>query len=144
MSTKFLSVCMFVSRVGWVPGFALVPHFAWRTCPYLQRSPKSWIPSAPFNLQWCFRNPDELTVCTYSGSLDDLKNDCTIRWFINFWLKKNGKVLIFREGHKSEISEYGSKFWSTVNYKWLQYIQFLEYESSPEYGFGKNGWKLQN
>ena len=29
--------------------------FAWWTCQYLQRSPKSWIPSAP--LQW-FRNPD--------------------------------------------------------------------------------------
>ena len=49
---------MFVSRVGWVPGLALVPPFAWQTCPYLQRSPKLWIPSAP--LQW-FRNPDNKT-----------------------------------------------------------------------------------
>ena len=50
--------------MGWVPGLARVPPFAWRTCPYLQRSPKLWIPSAP--LQW-FRNPDEsLKVnCTY-------------------------------------------------------------------------------
>ena len=27
-------VCLFVSRVGWVPGLAPVPPFAWRTCSY--------------------------------------------------------------------------------------------------------------
>ena len=43
--------CLFVSRVGWVLG----PPFAWRTCLYLQRSPKLWIPSA---LSRWFRNLD--------------------------------------------------------------------------------------
>ena len=33
-------VCMFVSRVGWVPWFARVPPFSWWTCPYLQTIPK--------------------------------------------------------------------------------------------------------
>ena len=28
------NVCLFVSRVGWVPGLAPVPPFAWRMCPY--------------------------------------------------------------------------------------------------------------
>ena len=45
---------MFVSRVGWLPGLALVPAFAWQMCPYLQRSPKLWIPSAPLQEHFYF------------------------------------------------------------------------------------------
>ena len=30
-----LHSCLFVSRVGWVPGLVLVPPLAWRTCSYL-------------------------------------------------------------------------------------------------------------
>mgnify|MGYP006864276057 CR=1 FL=1 len=46
-----IQVCLFVSRVGWVPGLPSSPF----ACVYLQISPKSRISSAP--LLW-FGNPD--------------------------------------------------------------------------------------
>ena len=75
---------LFVSSVGWVLGLAPVPPFAWRTCPYLQRSsPKLWIPSAP--LQW-FRNRDKKPCSILSSKL---ALACLTCLFIRKWLDES-------------------------------------------------------
>ena len=46
--------CLFVLRVKLACPCSLL---VWWTCPFFQRSPKSWIPSAPW-----FRNPDKMVA----------------------------------------------------------------------------------
>ena len=65
-------VCLFVSTFKDGYGYRGLPRFtpfAWRTYPYLQRTPKLWIPSAP--LQW-FRKPDNncMIICTEDLNLN--------------------------------------------------------------------------